>query len=209
MENVAVSAIEIEKILSDILGIISTKVVITDNEIIELHVMASIDRNPKQISRDIQSILFANFDINCDHKKISIAQVNHSTISRSDKRIEIDELFYTTSGNFFKAGISLTQNGTKYHSKKEGLNTTNNNSKIIANATLDALKQIIGNSIGFIAEDVEKINIGKKQIIVVAVTVILNHNEETLLGTSVIHDDIKKSIVKATLDAVNRKIIKL
>ncbi|MBN4050803.1 MAG: hypothetical protein COA82_07740 [Alkaliphilus sp.] len=209
MENSTMPATEIEKVLSDILGVISTKVVINENEIVELHVMATIDRNPKQISRDIQSILFVNFNINCDHKKISIAQVNHSTVLKSDKRIEIDELFYTTSGNLFKVGVSLTQNGTTFRSEKEGLNTTTNSSKIIANATLEALRQIIGSSIDFIAEDVDKITIGKNEIIVVAITVVLNRIEETLLGTSIVHGDIKKSIVKATLDAVNRKIVKL
>lgn len=209
MDNTTILPIEIEKVLTDILGILSVKVVVKDDEIIELHVMATIDRNPKQISRDIQSVLFSKFDIDCDHKKISIAQINHSTIMKSDKRIEIDEILYTTSGNLIKAGVKLTQNGVAYYSEKEGLNTSSNNSRIIANTTLEALRQIIGSSIAFIAEDVEKITIGKREVILVAVSVIINRNEETLLGTSIIHDDIRKSIVKATLDAINRKIVKL
>jgi hypothetical protein len=45
------------------------------DQLTEIHVLASTDRNPKQIARDIQSTLFAVYGVEIDHRIISIAQL--------------------------------------------------------------------------------------------------------------------------------------
>ncbi len=60
----------IEKNLEQIESIISSKFVLgQDGKIIELHIVSNGERNPKQLSRDIQSVLIATYDIAIDYKK--------------------------------------------------------------------------------------------------------------------------------------------
>jgi hypothetical protein len=47
-----------------------------DGAINEIHVLASSSRNPKQMARDIQSALLAAYNLDVDHRIISIAQLS-------------------------------------------------------------------------------------------------------------------------------------
>jgi hypothetical protein len=209
MENNKVLPNEIEEVLSSIPGVLSSKVVLENDNIEEIHIMATTERNPKQISRDIQSIMIARFDIDLDYKKISIAQIHESSIKKSDRRIEVEEISINVNGSHIKAGVKLLQDGVSYHAEEEGLNTVTNSYRIIANTTLKALQQIIRGSYVFTTEDVERITIGKKEVMVVAISIVNYHKEEMLVGTAVVKGDFKETIIRATLDAVNRRLARL
>ncbi len=58
-------------------------------------------------------------------------------------------------------------------------------------------------------EDVGTLNIAKTNVVVVAVTCVDKNGEQLLIGSSMNLGDIKEAVVKATLDAVNRRITKL
>ena len=208
MENNKVLPNEIESILNSIPGVLSSKVVAQDDNIEEMHIMATTERNPKQISRDIQSIMFANFNIDIDHKKISIAQIHHASTKKSERRIEVEEININVNGSHLKVGIKLQQDGITYSAEDIGLNTTTNSYRVIANTTLKALQQIIKGNCIFTTEDVEKITIGKKEVMVAAISVVSYHHEEMLVGTAVVKGDFKETIVRATLDAINRRLTK-
>ncbi|KAB3532444.1 hypothetical protein F8154_11910 [Alkaliphilus pronyensis] len=210
METKKITVNDVEGILNSIPGVLSTKIVFNDNEDIEeLHVIATTSRNPKQISRDIQSIIFTKFNLDFDHKKISIAQIDALEKIKADRRIEIDEIFYTVNGNELKVGVKLKRNETVYTGVDESLNTTNNSYRVIVNATLKAIQQLVSEYCFFTAEDVEIINIGKKEVAIVAVCCISGSHEEMLVGTATIKGDLRTAIVKSTLDAVNRRLINI
>ncbi|GAB6086374.1 hypothetical protein [Alkaliphilus crotonatoxidans] len=210
MENNNGSINQMENVLNSIPGIISSKIVFNENnEIEEMHIMATTDRNPKQISRDIQSVMLAKFDVNFDHKKISIAQVTEPTLQKPDRRIEIEEISYSLNGNMIRVGVKLKQDGTIFEAHEEGYNTVSNNNRVIAGATIKALQQMIQGNWVFSIEDIERSNIAKQDIIIAAVSVINFHQEELLVGTAIIKNDLREAVVKATLDAINRKLIKL
>ena len=208
METNNVLPNEIESILINIPGVLSSKVVIQDDNIEEMHIMATTERNPKQISRDVQSIMFAKFNIDLDHKKISIAQIHQATTKKSERRIEVEEININVNGSQLKVGIKLNQDGVTYQAEEDGLNTTSNAYRIISNTTLKAMQQIIRGNYIFTTEDVEKITIGKKEVMVVAVSVVNCHHEEMLVGTAIVKGDFKETIVRATLDAINRRLTK-
>ena len=51
--------------------------------------------------------------------------------------------------------------------------------------------------------------IAKTTVVIVAVTYVDKGGEQLLIGSSMNSEDIKEAVVKATLDAVNRRITKL
>ena len=46
-----------------------------DGTISAIHIVSSTKRSPKQIVRDVESVMAADFGIKVDHRKISIARV--------------------------------------------------------------------------------------------------------------------------------------
>ncbi|REJ36676.1 MAG: hypothetical protein DIU84_05550, partial [Bacillota bacterium] len=67
---------EIERLLAQLPGVISARLMVNDwGAIEELHVLATTERGPKQIVRDVESTLAARWGIKIDHKKISVAQL--------------------------------------------------------------------------------------------------------------------------------------
>ncbi|KAB3532084.1 hypothetical protein [Alkaliphilus serpentinus] len=208
MENVNLPR-EVENILNSIPGVLSTKVIISGDAIEELHVMATTSRNAKQISRDIQSIMSAKFDMDFDHKKISIAQIDDMDKLMAERRIQIEEISHTINGNLIKVNVALKKNDIMVSGTDEAFNTTNNAHRVLASATLKAIHQLIGDACVFTPEDVEIITIGKKEVVVAAVSAINGYSEEMLIGTAIVRGELKAAIVKATLDAVNRKLLKL
>lgn len=215
MENIQNLSVEIEKTLKCIPGILFTKVIteekIEDFNIEEIHIVATTERNPKQISRDIQSIMSAKFDLDFDHKKVSIAQIEQgsSKFSKDINRLEIESIDYAVKGNQVKTEVALTYDDKVYTAEEIGPNTLSNTYRILANATLSAVHQYIDREHIFAIEDIEKVKIGKKDAVIVAVGVISSEYEEVLLGSALVKSDVREAVVKATLDALNRKLPKL
>ncbi|MEJ2481532.1 MAG: hypothetical protein P8049_00005, partial [Gemmatimonadota bacterium] len=72
----------IEKLLVELEGVGSLKIVPDGHGgIDEIHVLSSSSLGPKQIVRNIESALLAEFGLQVDHRKISIARVRGPEIS--------------------------------------------------------------------------------------------------------------------------------
>lgn len=68
---------DLEKVLSNLAGIHSVKLVSAGNgNFSEVHVLASSDKAPKQVARDIETAILAYTGKRIDRKIISVAQVN-------------------------------------------------------------------------------------------------------------------------------------
>lgn len=204
---------EIENMLKLVPGVLAAKVVLNqeqgqENDINEIHILSTTERNAKQISRDVQSIIVAKFNLDLDHKKISIAQIEHHDNLKPQERIKIDSINYFVNGNRVKAEVKLQYRDNVYSAVEEGPNTLLSTYRIIANATLNAVHQIIDQDHIFAIEDVEKVYVGKKEVIIVAISVINYDYEEMFVGTAIIKGDAREAAVRATLDALNRRLAK-
>jgi len=77
----------IEKLLVELEGVGSLKIVPDGHGgIDEVHVLSSSSLSPKQIVRNIESALLAEFGMQIDHRKISIAQTRAPEISPAQAR---------------------------------------------------------------------------------------------------------------------------
>ncbi len=83
---------EVIKKIKGLEGIINCKIT-GEEQIDEIHIIASKKRQPKRIVRDIETLILVNLDQKIDHKKISIAQVeNEANVSTGD-RIVINSIY--------------------------------------------------------------------------------------------------------------------
>lgn len=198
-----------EMYINKVPGVLSSRIVVENGEITEIHVLADSTRNAKQIARDVQSVIMAQFGIDIDYKVISVAQIDVGAKPPSEHRIVFSSYSFVNSGLTSEARVILTRGDEVFEGFAEGPNTTMNKYKIIANATLDAVSKLIPKNHLFLLEDVDIFNIAKSRIVVVGVTHVTNSQEELLTGSSLIRKDEGESVVKATLDAINRRVMSI
>lgn len=196
-----------EELINKVQSVISSKVVANGNEIVEIHVLSDNSRSAKQIARDVQSVLMAEFNIDINYKIISVAQIETGGRAYNDNRLAFVSLTCVNTGINMEATVTLTRGTEIYEGVARGLNTSRNKNRIIVNATLDCLSKIIPDEHNLILEDVDIFPIAKNHVVVVALTHATHQYEEMLVGSCLIKKDEGETAVKATLDALNRRLI--
>jgi hypothetical protein len=207
-QNVTETALQ--ELINDVEGVVSSKVKLDDTgNLVEIHALADKSRNAKQIVRDIQSAVTAKFDLEIDHRIISIAQLSCDSVMQKDLRIVFKGMEVASKGLELDVKVMLSHREKDYCGSQKGINTTTSINRTIAQATLKALSDFLNIGEIFVVEDVGTLNIAKTNVVVVAVTCVDKNGEQLLIGSSMNLGDIKEAVVKATLDAVNRRITKL
>lgn len=196
---------QFQDIINKIDGVINSKVISENDEIIEIHVLANNLRSAKQLSRDVESAIVAAFDYRIDRKVISIAQINTDE-ERDIRRIRFDGISYNTVDTSAECSVRLIYEEKDFAVTKTGIKTSSKRKKLIAEATLNAIENILGKESIFDVHDVIEITRGEISFVNVLVNMMVDENEEYLIGSALVKNDINEAIAKAALDAVNRRI---
>jgi len=199
----------IEENLQQIDSVISSKIIIgEDSHIDEIHIVSNGTRNPKQIARDVESVLLANFDYRIDHRKISVAQLDDIDIRKIKPRLKLNGISKETSGNKANVKVSILKADEEFVGYKTGVNSYRNIERMLAECTVMAVENSLGINDLFIVEDIRNITIAGVQVVVVLVSSLIDGQEIILSGSSVVKNDYYISVAKATLDSINRFLTK-
>lgn len=210
MSEMPCSIQEWEQAIKQIKSVIAARVnVNSQGEIEEVHILAGSRRAPKQIVRDVESILVAQFNLQIDHKKISVAQVDDdegtSAIVESTRPKLVGVTLRTVNG-MAETKVEFLIGDKLIEGLAQGPSSSHNKLRLFVEATLKALAPLtLDNSI-FVTEDVGIIQLAKQQIALVSITLIASAGEQSLVGCALVKNDDREAVVKATLDAVNRKL---
>jgi hypothetical protein len=203
-----------EQAIKQVRSVIATRIKANAlNEIEEIHVLANSKRNPKQIVRDIESILSTQFDMEIDHKKVSIVQLDSDDeaaeqISRKEDKIrpKLVSVSLRTLDTKAEAKVELSVQGEIKEGTSSGTSTTSNKLRLFVDATIHALSGFLMDKLIFATEEVSISRLGKHQVAQVAISLITPYGEQTLVGCAIVKNDEREAVVKASLDAVNRKL---
>ncbi|MBW7572621.1 hypothetical protein [Caproiciproducens faecalis] len=190
-------------------GVIKSSIVQSGDTITEIHVLSDTSRSPKQIARDIQSAIFVQFDTTIDHKVISIAQIPSENTQRIKDRLVFEEISISKSKNRSTATVSLCDGETAYSGEASALNDSVEINKMICQATLNAVSNFIEPDMSLSPIDVKLFDLTEEKAVAVCIAVNFKNSVERYLGSSFVGDDAGYAVVKATLDALNRKISNL
>jgi hypothetical protein len=78
--------------------------------------------------------------------------------------------------------------------------------RAVAEATVAALRQLTGNRLIVGVDSVTASVAGDPAMATVLVGVVTAHGEETLVGAALVHSDPERAVMRATLDALNRRV---
>ena len=208
---------DIESALAEVGEIKAARVVASPEGVIqEIHVLALPTKQPKQLVRDIESTLMARFGIPIDHKKISIALLGRDSIkpeiaeSGSERntaaRPRICSINATVSGVQASASVTLEIGGTEYVGNSSGPASQTGRLRLVALAALDAVSQYTDATISFALEDVAILKLGREKVAVSCIALVSSIGEQTFSGSAMVRQNDNDSVVRATLDAINRRM---
>ena len=197
---------EVELFLNSVKSVISCKIIADSNdEIRELHVLSDNNRHSKQVARDIRTALISQFNIDVDYKVISVAQINKNISFNSNFRLLYEGYTNETTSDKIKVTTKLSWKKKEFIGEAEDIKSEKRILAVAAKSTINSIKLAI-NSDCLVVEDIQSTKIAGEDAIIVAITHIENGKEETLIGTSLVESNKIDAAIKATLNAINRKI---
>lgn len=222
------SAEQCRQILAHLPGVFAAGLRFDEQQLVEIHILASTERNPKQIARDVQSALFAAYGVEVDHRIISIAQLPEdpflpkelTEVEAQEPRPEFEpvqniRLLFTGIDTNLKNGtyqvkVHLSHEDKSFTGEAKCRDTNIQRSRTIATATLDAVHAFL-NKEYFSLLEVKQINIWGVTVVITVIEYQEDDQREPLIliGSAVQHDNASVGIVRSTLDALNRSISKL
>jgi hypothetical protein len=174
----------------------------------EVHVLASRDKTPKQLVRDIQSVAMAQFDLELDHRIVSVVQFDDADQAGSvggGARVLIATITAQTTGLESTATVTLASAGTLYDGSATAPATASSRARLIARATLQAIGALM--PVG--ACDIEYAQItqvGGREVAVSIVQLVTPDGESIVTGSALVRGDEADAVARSVLDALNRRL---
>ncbi|HEX4775677.1 MAG TPA: hypothetical protein VFW74_02790 [Acidimicrobiia bacterium] len=191
----------------------------------EVHVLALPGKHPKQVVRDIQSVALASFGIEIDRRVVSVVQfgadgpsVGQPAAEAIAARPTIDAITAETSGLRSLVRVQMRgttaahddERGSEVVGFAEGSIAAATRHRLVATATLDALRQLEPAAECLDVESAQVVRIGPNEIAVVTIVFVLPGGEQLVSGSALVrnHQDTD-AVARAVLDATNRRLPQL
>ncbi|GFN22745.1 hypothetical protein [Thermanaeromonas sp. C210] len=218
----AVDAAEYERVICQVKGVLSARLVTgPEGSIEEIHVLASPERNPKQVVRDIETAVLVQLGTPLDHKKISVAQLEEQGSQWPDVlkepsgphvvscgRLRLRSLDFSFRGLHarVKIEVEIEKGGEArlYEGHASGTNWPGRGCFLVAHATLEAVGKHLGQNHALILEDLRQLEAAGSQAILVVVGLMSTACRERLAGVAFL--DEAPDEFQATAKAVFRAL---
>ena len=101
---------------------------------------------------------------------------------------------------------TLEREGEMYTGVAEGPASTTGRRRLVGQATLNAVEKYTNGTFGFALEDVVLVTLGHERVAVSCVILVTPLGEQPLAGSALARGSENDSLVRATLDAINRRL---
>lgn len=195
-----------ESAINKIRGVYAAQVVISEDTVEEIHVIASPLRKPKQVVRDIESMLLVNFSVRVDYRRISLVQMQEERLFQAEGRPRLVAV-RSIDGPDRRAEVEMEKEGHLYVGTARASEHEVEPIRLVSIATIEAMEQVLGDRVTYRIDDVQPVMIGQIPAVIVVVTLDFEGSRETLLGICQIRHEQADAAARATLNAVNRRLL--
>lgn len=199
---------ELQQAIERIQGVISARVILdASHEILEVHIVATTERHPKRIVRDVESLLCARYGIRVDYRKISLVQLDVPERDAGDHRLRFISAIPTPAAG---DGVEVTLQASRERYVGSAAVCPKDSHQpaayAAASATLRAVQEAIGQTIPLAVQGIEIVQTENHQVCLAVVSAMTARGPECLAGTCIVGGDLLEAASKAALDAINRRI---
>jgi hypothetical protein len=200
----------LEELVRQVQGVIAVRIVSSDDgQLEEIHILADTSRSPKQIIRDIESFSMVQLGLKIDYRKISLVQVQDRDLP-AEHRVKLSTISFSRTVHKTTVTVELTLEEKAFTGEAGGLNTTGNQLRLVAQATIKALENCLGIQEFFALEEVKQLALGGREVVTVAISAVGGSgNEEALVGIASVDSDCWVAASKAVLAAINRRLTRV
>ncbi|HVF31794.1 MAG TPA: hypothetical protein VM933_02045 [Acidimicrobiales bacterium] len=214
---------ELERELCRVADITAARVVADgDGRISEVHILSLPHKHAKQVVRDVQSVAMATFGLDLDRRIVSVVQLDavaSSSITGPDVDAD-DEVLVAAGGRINVDGVTADRNGMQCTARvvltcadqkatgtAEGLVATSSVLRLVAQATVAALRHLEPAAVRADVETATIIRLGDRAIAVSTVVVVVPPYEEVISGSAVVRAAGEfDAVARSVLDATNRRL---
>jgi hypothetical protein len=182
---------------------------------VEVHVLALPGKHPKQVVRDIQSVALASFGIELDRRIVSVVQFGNDSQAGSlgtsgGPRTLIAGITAETNGLRSLVRVTLQRGEHEAVGFAEGSVAAATRHRLVATATLDALRQLDAVAECLDVDSAQVMRAGAHEIAVVTIVFVVPPGEHLVSGSAVVRSHQESdAVARAVLDATNRRLPRL
>jgi len=121
-------------------------------------------------------------------------------------RILIQKMQLVSAGLGVTTQVTLSWLSETFPGEASAAATPTSVHRSVAQATLRAVEGVVGGRARFELEQLELNQLGPDRAVVVVISMLTRVGSEKLTGVSVIREDVRQAVIRATLDALNRRI---
>lgn len=169
-----------------------------------------------EVATTVGRLLREQFGLGVDAQRVQLveeADISPAPIEEepepANTRPAIQRMHLVSSGFDVTATVTLGHGGRDSIGEATGTATQSGVHKAVALATLNAVEGLIGQTVRFELDHLEVAQMGQARTVVAGVTLVSLRGVERLTGAAVVREDVRQAVIRASLDAVNRRIEKL
>lgn len=196
-------SVALQEKISRIDGIEAARVVAGNGHIDEIHVLARRNKHPKQVVRDVQSLAQALYGVNIDRRVVSVVQLADSVLSAGSRPALVD-VAESIDSNRSEVTVTLKWKERLLVGQSTGAAASVTRWRLIAEATLEAVRQSIHQDVGLAITAIDLPILGSREIAIAQVVVVTESMERTLIGSAYVEGEESRAVVRSVLDALNR-----
>lgn len=211
---------ELEAQLRGVPGIDAVRVVAGDDgRITEVHVIAGQSKTANQVVRDVQTVARSIFDLDIDHRVVSVVQFDTSIDLRTDggpptvervarPRFTLDRIRVEHERSTVRVEVALSRDQDEATAAAVAPAVEAAIQRATAEATLSAIASLDERVGGASVDSVGMCGCGPRQLAVATVVLAEQGRRETsLFGSAVVRAAGQPdAVVRAVLDSVNRRL---
>jgi hypothetical protein len=177
-----------------------------DGGIAAVHIVSRTKRAAKQIVRDVESVLYANFGIRVDHRKVSVARLGAEVGAKVEKaaRPRFVSMSISSRGGRGRCEVVLERDGLEVKGEATGTVTGPGRLRLVAKATFGAIEKLVDEDVTFDVLDVMSLRTAERGTVVVLASFVSQRDAKNLAGCVQFTDNEQQAAVLAALDACNR-----
>ncbi len=215
---------ELEDALRQIPGVRAASVVTgPDSRPTEVHVLAQPGKPAKQVVRDVQSVAMAQYDLDIDHRIVSVVQIGESDAPLSVVPLPSDDLpddaaqdavalrpalsslDVRTAGGEAEITVVLAVGDEEFSGSATGPGLPVHRPRIVAQAAVAAVSELLG--LPAQVESAQLLEIGLRDVAVTVLSLSVPRlGEQVLVGSALVRGDETDAVARAVLAALNRRL---
>ncbi len=180
--------------------------------VVEAHIVAVPGKHPKQVVRDVQSVAMAEFGIEIDRRVVSVVQLGDDELLRGDEpaarhRPAIVGIDAESTGLRCLVRVSLGTDDLEAVGMAEGSIATSARHRLVATATVDALRRLDPAAECLDVEHAQVVRVGASDVAVVTIVFVAPSGEQVVSGSAIVRSTHEAdAVARAVLDATNRRL---